>query len=196
MTKLNTTMSRTVRALSWALCISLAACAPKLTDVYHDANMDFGSIRSVAVMPFVNQTREPLAADRVRDVFMTMLLSSGAVYVIPAGEVSRGVTRTGIGDPTAPSPEEVIKFGAVVKSDVVITGTVREYGEVRSGTVASQAISLSMRMIETQTGKVVWSASSTKGGVSFTDRLLGGGGAPMNEVTEKAVNAILDKLFK
>lgn len=196
MIRRNTTTGRTARALSWTLCVALAACAPAVTDVFHDANMDFGAIRSVAVMPFVNQTREPLAAERVRDVFMTMLLSTGAVYVIPAGEVSRGITRTGIGDPTAPAPEEIIKFGGVVKADVVITGTVREYGEVRSGSVTSQAISLSMRMIETRTGKVVWSASATKGGVSFADRLLGGGGAPMNEVTEKAVNAILDKLFK
>ncbi len=51
-------------------------------------------------------------------------------------------------------------------------------------------------MIETQTGRVVWSGSSTRGGISFKDRLLGGGGAPMNEITEQAVDEILDKMFK
>ena len=84
----------------------------------------------------------------------------------------------------------------MIKADAVMTGTVREYGEVRSGTTVSQVISISMRMIEAQTGRVVWSASSTKGGISFKDRLLGGGGAPMNEITEKAVNETIDKLFK
>jgi hypothetical protein len=53
-----------------------------------------------------------------------------------------------------------------------------------------------MQMIETQTGRVVWAASSTKGGITFGDRLLGGGGEPMNVVTEKAVDDIIDKLFK
>lgn len=176
------------------LLILLAACAAA-TDVFRDPDMDFGAVRSVAVMPFANLSKEPLASERVRDVFMTLLLSTGGVYVIPPGEVARGISRAGITEATVPSPEEIIKFGAIVKADAVITGSVREYGEVRSGTASANVVSVSMRMIETQTGKVMWSASSTKGGISLKDRLLGGGGEPMNEVTEEAVNEIIDKLF-
>jgi hypothetical protein len=57
-------------------------------------------------------------------------------------------------------------------------------------------ISVSLRLIERTSGQVVWSASSTKGGISIWDRLLGGGGKPMNTVTEKAINDLLDKLFQ
>jgi hypothetical protein len=64
--------------------------------VYHDPNYDFGAVRIVAVAPFENLTRETLASNRVRDVFMNMLLSTGAVYVLPAGEVARGLTRAGL----------------------------------------------------------------------------------------------------
>jgi hypothetical protein len=39
-------------------------------------------------------------------------------------------------------------------------------------------------------------ASSTKGGITFGDRLLGGGGEPMNVVNEEVVDEIIDKLFK
>jgi curli biogenesis system outer membrane secretion channel CsgG len=67
---------------------------------------------------------------------------------------------------------------------------------VRSGTATSNMVSVSLRMIETQTGKIVWSASSTEGGVNIWDRLFGGGGKPMNEVTEKAVDDLIRKLFK
>jgi hypothetical protein len=42
----------------------------------------------------------------------------------------------------------------------------------------------------------VWAASSTQGGIGFGDRMLGGGGRPLNDVTEAAVNELLDKLFK
>ena len=56
-------------------------------------------------------------------------------------------------------------------------------------------VSVSFKMMEGQNGKIVWSASSTRGGVGFKDRLLGGGGEPMNVITEKAVNDILNKLF-
>jgi len=35
-----------------------------------------------------------------------------------------------------------------------------------------------------------------EGGINLGDRLFGGGGEPMNVVTEKAVDDIIDKLFK
>ena len=114
----------------------------------------------------------------------------------PPGEVNRGISRAAIAEAAFPAPEDIVKFGSIVKVDAVIIGVIREYGEVRSGNSTSQVISLSMKMIETQTGRVVWSASSTQGGISFKDRLLGGGGLPMNQITEKAVNDIIDKMFR
>jgi len=174
----------------------LTACGHSTSGVFRDQSMDFGAIQNIAVMPLSNQTREQTAADRVRDVFINKLLSTGAAYVLPVGEVKRGITRAGISDPTSPSPEEIVKFAGIVKADAVITGVVKEYGEVRSGTSSATSIALSMQMFEAQTGRVVWSASSTKGGITLGDRLLGGGGEPMNVVTEKAVDDIIDKLFK
>jgi hypothetical protein len=157
--------------------------------------MDFGAIQAVAVMPFNNLTRENVAAERVRDVFMTMLQATGGVYVIPPGEVVRGISRQNIERPAAPTLEEVVKFAKIVNADAVFTGTVTEYGEVRSGTSTANVVSLSLQMMEAQTGKVVWSASSTKGGVTTSDRLFGGGGEPMNATTQKAVDDLLEKLF-
>jgi hypothetical protein len=173
----------------------LGGCAAT-GNIYHDANMDFGAIQSIAVLPFLNLTRDNLAADRVRDVFINKLLSTGAVYVLPAGEVARGVARVEIQNPFSPSPEEVVKLGSIIKCQAVVTGVVKEYGEVRSGTTSDNLISLSVQMIETQTGKVVWTASTTKGGITTWDRLFGGGGQAMNDVTEKAVNDLINKLFK
>jgi hypothetical protein len=164
--------------------------------VYHDTSMDFGSIRTVAVLPFVNLTREQQSGDRVRDVFVTALMANSGIYVVPSGEVARGVINAGIANPSAPTQDEVVKLCKTIKVDAVITGVVREYGEVRSGTAMANAISLSMQMMEGQTGKVVWSADSTEGGIGITDRLFGGGGQPMNVVTEEAVDDLLNKLFK
>jgi hypothetical protein len=178
------------------LLVFLSACASRSgPEVYHDPNFDLASVRIVAVMPFENLTKETLASSRVRDVFMNMLLSTGALYVLPAGEVARGMVRAGIEKATAPSAEDAVKLGGIVKADAVITGVVREYGEVRSSTTSANVVSLSVQMIETQTGKVVWTASSTKGGITTGDRLFGGGGRPMDEVTRAAVVDVLNKLF-
>ena len=160
---MNTDLHRTILSILLASVTAMGACAPSMHDVFRDETMDFAAVRTIAVMPLVNQTREVMASERVRDVFITMLLSTGAVYVLPAGEVARGISRLGIADAASPSVEEIVKLGGVVKADAVIIGAVREYGEVRSGSVAAPMISISMRMIETQTGRVVWSASAIPG---------------------------------
>jgi hypothetical protein len=52
-----------------------------------------------------------------------------------------------------------------------------------------------MQMIEKESRKVIWSASTTKGGISTWDRLFGAGGEPMEDVTQAAVDDIIKKLF-
>src|SRR5512144_852868 len=91
-------------------CVAMAApvCSAQVTDVFRDPKMDFGSIQTVAVVPFANLTRDQVVAGRVRDVFINRLLASGAVYVLPVGEGARGLAEMEIQNPAAPTPEEVI----------------------------------------------------------------------------------------
>lgn len=178
----------------WPLVILLAGCVSD--DVYLEENMDFGALQSVAVVPFQNLTGQADAAERVRDTFMGMLLATQAVYVVPSGEVWRGISKIGRIPPEGLSVEQIRRLGNILEVQAVITGVLREYGTVRSGTASANVISLSLQMIEVDQGLVVWSASSTKGGINVWDRLFGGGGEPMSVVTEKAINDLLDKLFE
>jgi hypothetical protein len=177
-----------------ALMVLVAGCAGGRN--YHDSAMDFGSVKAVVVLPFTNLSQSGVGAERVRDAFCAALLATGAVYVVPPGEVNRAVARVTIGNPTAPTAEEVVKVGQLVKADAVITGVVREYGEVRSGAAIGNVVSISLQLQETGTGKVVWSAVSTKGGITFWDRLVGTNAAPMNDVTEAVVDDAVAKLFR
>lgn len=191
----------TLRKALSAACLGLVAltlgCAGgRGKRGYQDANMDFGAIKTVAVLPFSNLSRDAAAAERVREIFSSMLLASGSVYVLPPGEVVRGYTRLNINDPRAPSIEEVTKLGGILKADAIIRGVVKEYGEVRSGSSAGNVISVSLEMYETSTGRIIWSATATKGGIGFGDRLLGGGGQPMEVVTEQVADDLLNKLFR
>ncbi len=181
--------------LAIAALLAGGGCAGKRN--YHNRDMDFGSIKTVAVLPFWNLTKDNLAADRVRDVFANMLLATEAVYVLPTGEVQRAVSRSNLSSPFNPSADEVMKLGSLLKVDAVITGVVREYGEVRSANSTANVVSVSVQMQETATGKVVWSGASTKGGVTWAARLLGTtGGDPMNTVCEQAVDDLIRQLFQ
>jgi polysaccharide biosynthesis protein PelC len=175
--------------------LTLQGCASKSADLYRDQNMDFGAIRTVGVLPLANYSRDAQSSDRVRDVLATDLLASGGIYVIPSGELARGLVAAGVSNPVAPSVEEVVKLCRILKLDAVITGSIREYGALKSASAVADVVSLSLQMIEGQTGRIVWSASATQGGIGLKDRLLGGGGEPVNGITEKAVNEIINKLF-
>lgn len=178
------------------LALALGCGGGRARRGYQDGNMDFAAIKTVAVLPFSNLSRDAAAADRVREVFSSMLLATGSVYVLPPGEVVRGYTRLAVTDPRSPSVEEITKLGGLLKADAIIRGVVKEYGEVRSGSSAGNVLSVSLEMYETSTGRIVWSATSTKGGIGFGDRLLGGGGEPMEQVTEQVADDLLEKLFR
>jgi hypothetical protein len=187
--------------IAWLVVVSalaLTGCAAKRNEAvtYHDPSMDFSLIRSVAVVPFENRTADRNAGEIVRDILMTMLQATGAVYVVPPGEVGRGLSRVSADQQSMPTPEEVVELAANVSADAVITGAVLEYGQARSGTASANLVTVTVRMMEGETGRVIWSAASTKGGVTAGDRLVGGGGRPMAGVTEAAVEDLLDKLFR
>ena len=177
----------------FAAALLLAGCASGRG--YHDSKMDFSSIHTVALLPLINLSRDTLAADRVRDVFSNLLLATGSMYVLPQGEVARGIGRAGVPNPTAPSKDEIIALGKALGAEALIGGTLKEYGEVRSGSSSSNVIALSLVLYETTAGTAVWSATSTKGGIGWMDRLFGGGGDPLNSVTEDACRELLKKLF-
>lgn len=152
-------------AVVCALLALLSGCAKSTQKgVFFNELVDFASIQTVAVMPFQNLTDTEDAAERARDVFMGMLLATEAVYVLPPGEVFRGISRASMIDPVIPSIEEIKSLAGILEVDVVVTGTLREYQLVRAGASMANIISLSLQMIETETGTIIWSASSTKGG--------------------------------
>jgi hypothetical protein len=187
---------RVTKSMVVAIVFILSACASSHPDVWHDPEMDFGSVKAVAVMPFANLTQNQTAGANVRDVFMNRLLATGGLYVLPLGEVARGIARAGIADPTAPSPEEVVKLCGIIKADAVITGVVLEYGDVRAGAATGSVIALTLNMLDAQAGRTVWTASTREGGISFKDRLLGPSGKPMNVMVSKAVDDVISLLFQ
>ncbi|MBE0617334.1 MAG: DUF799 family lipoprotein, partial [Proteobacteria bacterium] len=119
-------------AVGVTLCLG-SGCATTGEHTYKNATMNFGAVQKVAVLPFVNLSPDEDAAARVRDTFMGMLLATEAMYVLPPGEVERGIERAGLRKPTSPTAEQVQTLGKILGVDAVITGALREYGTVRSG---------------------------------------------------------------
>lgn len=174
--------------------ITLSGCGGN-SGVYHDKNMDFGSIHTVAVLPILSLQGGGSGGEMLRDDLINSLLAAGAFYVIPTGEVAHGILQSNMQNPAAPTVAEIKAFCRAEKADAVITGVIKEFGTVRSGAASADTISVSLQMMDGQTGRVIWSADTSLGGVTIMDRLFGGGAQPMNAITQKAVNDLIKKLF-
>ena len=75
---------KNVALITWiVLALVLAGCAKKRLrggeSVFHDPNMDFGLIQSVAVLPFEDLSSSSKGGESVRETFSTMLQASEAV---------------------------------------------------------------------------------------------------------------------
>ena len=84
------------------LLVLAAGCTSARHRPYQDKNMDFGAIRTVAVLPFTNLTRDNLAGERVREVFASTLLSTGAVLRRPSRRGGAHRRARGRRDPVHP----------------------------------------------------------------------------------------------
>ena len=130
----------------------------------------------IAVIPFDSpgvQTEN--AARVVNDELVTSLIGTKAFDVVEPGIVYAAITDVsarnlyGLDLETMKKLQE--KIGPV---RAFIVGMVQEYGEVRVGPVTYPSISVSARVLDSQTGSILWAGSVSRTGAD-TEKLFGMG---------------------
>lgn len=178
------------------MVLLLSACGGNRPTSFVHPRVDFSFFKKVAVLPFQNLTTDQFAPERVRESVSAELLATGAMDVVEPGQVLLVMRQLNLQPGVPLGVADLKKLGKALGVNGVIMGTVKEYGEVRSGSVSAPVVSLSLRMIEVDSGAIVWSVSNTAGGISTTMRLFGIGSSTMSEVTRTAVRQSLDTLFR
>lgn len=148
------------------------------------------------MLPIENLTQEPTASEKVRQLLIIELLSSGSVEVVDVGEVSRGIRAASIANAVSPGNEDVRKLGEELKVQALLAGTVQEFSRQRISGAPSTSVSLAFRMIETDTGEVIWSTSVSKSGVGAMARLFGVGGDSATERAHELIKKALATLIR
>jgi hypothetical protein len=187
----------TVRATIGVLLLALtaSACGDRPTTTFIHPQADFGLINRVAVLPMENLTGEPTAGEKVRQLLIIELLSSGAVEVVDVGEVARGIRAAKIGDPTSPGTEEVRNLAAELDVQGLVAGSVQEFAEIRGSGARSTSVSMVFRLIETDAGQVIWSSSVSQSGAGAMVRLFGVGGDSPTERARRLIRKSLKTLI-
>jgi len=176
--------------------ISLIGCSGNNATVFLHPEYNFQFVERVAVIPFENLSKSQGAGERVTRVFLTELLAERAFDVVEPGEVSRVLEKYATVRTGQLTQEEIVNIGKELKVQSLILGTVAELASVRSGSGEASTATLVVRMVETETGQTVWSATRTAGGKGFWSSLFGTGSKSESGVIRDCVRGILSSLIK
>ncbi len=154
---------------------------------------EWGPDCDVAVMPFVNVSKDKDAGLRARDLFVTELYISGAFKdVVDEGQMVEVMRKLKIRETDPISKDTLKTFGDSLGVQAVIFGTVEVYNE-RSNKAAQFAVSL--RMVDVDTGQILWLGDASKEGGGTVSEALGlSDGPTVIDVARTVLSNLVDDL--
>ena len=158
--------------------------------------MDLGAIRRVAVLPFESLVQDRTAGEKVQKLFLTELLALEAFEVAEPGLVTKTLKADRIESMDALGPAELKRLGETLKVQGIFLGSVVDFSETRTGATPAPEVTIQLRLVETQSGVTVWSASRTRSGTTASARLFGIGGQSLTEAARQLVREELKTLVK
>lgn len=176
--------------LGWLACLpGCGSGSASRSFMREDTSM--AHIEKVAVLPFENLGGG--AERRIREMTMTQLLASGMFDVVDKGRVD-SLLRDEALEPGMPLDEATLRrLGQRLGVQGFILGSVEQTTDARGNAVYPEII-MTLRLIDSETGVLLWQASGRGSGYSLADRLFGF--APKNsfQVTLKLLSHLLKTL--
>ncbi len=106
---------------------------------------------------------------------MTEMLASGLFEVVEKGQVDSVLLAEAI-DPGTPLDASLLRrLGQRLKVQAFLMGSIDSYGESRIGNSAYPDLTMSLRLVDSESGLVLWQASGRGTGYSLWGRLFGVG---------------------
>lgn len=164
------------------------------TFVYPDYN--FGYIERVAVVPMENLTNEQGAGARVTRFLVTELLATEAFDVVEPGEVTVGLQSQSLFRTAELTRAQAMQLGQMLEVQGLFLGSITESAIVRSGGSTVNFVTITARLVETDTGQTIWSATHTVNNKSFWSTMFGTANRSMAEVTRECVHECLGTLVR
>ena len=164
-------MNTTIKGIFLTVTLLLlAGCGSGLN--YHKAfmrdNVSLAHIERVAVLPFEGAAD----AKRIREFTMTQILSSGLFDVVDKGRVDSIMQQEAIA-PTAPLDSFTIRrLCQQLNVQAAIFGSVEQTTDSRGSAVFPEIV-MTLRLIDGESGLILWQASGKKSGYSAAHRLIG-----------------------
>lgn len=178
--------------LSYLLIVS--GCVSINPKHYVRQQVDYKSIKKIAVLPFETLTSDEFAGEKIRQSVITELLSRG-IDVIEPGEVTRTLVELKIRSLGSIKTTDIQNIAKTLGVEALMMGSVEAYGISRGISVTYPEVTIHLKLVEASSGNTIWSVCHTSGGASFWTRHFGAEGISLSEAASKVVKEAIDTLF-
>ncbi len=171
----------------------MLGCSSTGPHSYTSPAIGLGYIKSIAVLPLENFSKEKGAAERTRELLITRLLGLGLYEIVEQGELHRFLRDEVRSKEKALIDQTIAKrMAREFAIQAYISGSIDDYREIRNGSYTYPVIAATLRMVDIKTGQVIWQASADESGYSTAGRLFG----LSSEGTNKVLFRLIDKLLR
>ncbi|WP_169311171.1 GNA1162 family protein [Thermodesulfatator indicus] len=158
------------------------------------SGVDIGYIKKVAVLTFQNNSQDNFAAERLRNIVITEILSRGIFDVIDKSLVDTVLLEEGITEQTIYNKITLRRIAKKLGVQALITGSVDTYEIVREGTYSYPVVAITLTLIDGSTGEIVWRASGSLTGYSTIGRIFGLKPKDLTQLSFELVQNLLKQL--
>jgi TolB-like protein len=162
---------------------------------YLHPTADFTYVKRVAIAPFVNLTNDKFAGGKVRNVVATEVLRCGVFDVVEFGEVVKVLREEGMKDDGQISRHIAARAGKRLNIQAIFMGSVLEYGLTRVGGSSVPEVSISMKLVDTNSYTILWEATHNRKGTNVLNQLFGVRRWTPEDLCKKVVIEMLGTLF-
>lgn len=139
----------------------LISCSAK---VILKQDYDFSKKMRVAVLPFKSHPTNPNSGNIAYESFLTYLLEIKNYTIIDRGLTEEIIKEQKLNMSGTIDPKKAIEIGKLLGAQAVITGSITEYVNKKALMFPPAKVTITARMISTETGEVLWAATKTAGG--------------------------------
>ena len=164
-------MNKTKTVLSVMLFLSVFVTSCAVESVVLKPGYDFTKIKRVAVIEFRDAAYYPNSGSMVSELFVKYLLKTG-YNVVERDELDSILREHQLSVNGVLNREHLKEFGKVSGVDAIITGSIpmvipeRDFYENGNPRFIAAQVGVTCRMIDVETGEVLWAGSNTYDGMN------------------------------
>lgn len=146
--------------------------------------------RRICVLPFENSSSSS-EAPRVVDDILTVRLAAAGFEIVEAADLRAAALQARIGSFRTISTEDLARLVPSVGTPLFLRGTIFDYSDSTGGHLGIPQLDLELTLVDTRSGRVVWTAQHDRSGTDYVGFLMLGQVSSVVALADRVVSDIV-----